>query len=199
MEKGSKDQGERTSRSYGQQVMTVRTPVGLRAQKHMAGRGREETSWCRRHTSSRLGMSLFVGKDEACVMNRKKKEKSLLRKEGNVYVHDLFVRVPSSVAAPIVYTPMEADAINQVADGREPRRRVTFYCNSPTFLTAGVVSVDETVRPQLNERFEKRQECDSVLSAAGGASVEDRSKRAETVRPQVGERLRKTTRMWTVC
>ena len=57
----------------------------------------------------------------------------MLRKEGNVYVLDLFVRVPPSVAAPIVYTPMEVDAINQVADGREPRRRVTFDCNSPTF------------------------------------------------------------------
>ena len=55
------------------------------------------------------------------------------RKEGNVYVLDLFVRVPSSVASPIVYTPTEVDAINQVADGREPRRRVTFHCNSSTF------------------------------------------------------------------
>ena len=63
-------------------------------------------------------------------MNRKKKEKSMLRKEGNVYVHDLFVRVPPSVAAaPMKYKPMEVDAINQVADGKEPRRRVTF----PTF------------------------------------------------------------------
>ena len=51
--------------------------------------------------------------------------------EGNVYVLDLFVRVPSSVAAPIMH--MEVDAINQVALEREPRRRVTFDCNSPTF------------------------------------------------------------------
>ena len=66
-------------------------------------------------------------------MNSERKEKSMLRKEGNVYVLDLFVRVPSSVAAPIVYTPTEVDAINQVADGRDPRRRVTYDCNSPTF------------------------------------------------------------------
>lgn len=79
------------------------------------------------------GNDLFIGKDEAYIMNRKKKDKSMLRKEGNVYVLDLSVRVPSSVAAPIVYTPMKVDAINQVADGREPRRRVTFDCNSPTF------------------------------------------------------------------
>ena len=79
------------------------------------------------------GNDLFIGKDEAYIMNRKKKEKSMLRKEGNVYVLDLFLRVPSSVAAPIVHTPMEVEAINQVADGREARRRVAFDCNSPTF------------------------------------------------------------------
>ena len=28
------------------------------------------------------GNDLFIGKDEACIMNRKKKEKSMLRKEG---------------------------------------------------------------------------------------------------------------------
>ena len=37
------------------------------------------------------GNDLFIGKDEACIMKRKKKEKSMLRKEGNVYVLDLFV------------------------------------------------------------------------------------------------------------
>ena len=55
-------------------------------------------------------------------MNRKKKEKSMLRKEGNVYVLDLFVRVPHIVTAPVTCTPMEVDAINQVADGREQRK-----------------------------------------------------------------------------
>ena len=85
-------------------------------------------------------------------MNRKKKEKSMLRKEENVYVHDLFARVPSSVAAPIVYTPMEVDAINQAADG--------VRLQQPSFLTAGGVSVAdrskraETVRPQLGEGCE---------------------------------------------
>ena len=63
-------------------------------------------------------------------MNRKKQEKSTLRKEGHVYVLDLFVRVPPSVTAPVTCTPMEVDAINQVADGREQRKRVTFHCNS---------------------------------------------------------------------
>ena len=103
-------------------------------------------------------------------MNRMMKEKSMLRKKGNVYVLDLFVRVPSSVAVPVTYTPLEVDAINQVAAGRESRRRVTLL-QQPNFLTAGEVSVEdlsqraETVRPQLDERCEKRRECDSVLSA----------------------------------
>ena len=61
---------------------------------------------------------LFIGKDEAYITNRKK-EKSMLRKEGNVYVLELFVRVPPSVAAPVTYTPKEVDAISQVADGRQ--------------------------------------------------------------------------------
>ena len=41
------------------------------------------------------GNDLFIGKDEAYIMNRKKKEKSMLRKEGNVCVLDLFVRMPA--------------------------------------------------------------------------------------------------------
>ena len=66
-------------------------------------------------------------------MNRKKKEKTVLTKARNVYVLDLFVRVPPSVTEPVTYTPMEVDALNDVADGREQRTRVTFDCNNPTF------------------------------------------------------------------
>ena len=65
-------------------------------------------------------------------MNRRKKEKSMLRKEGNVYVLDSFVKVPS-VTAPVTCSPMEVDATNQVADGRERGKRVTFSCNSENF------------------------------------------------------------------
>ena len=65
-------------------------------------------------------------------MNRKEKEKSMLRKEGNVYVLDLFVKVPPSAVAPSKYKLLEVDAINPVADGREQRRRVTFHCDSST-------------------------------------------------------------------
>ena len=60
---------------------------------------------------------LFIGKDEAYIMNRKKKEKSMLRKEGNMYVLDMFVKVPSDAVAPMKYEPMEVDAINQFGDG----------------------------------------------------------------------------------
>ena len=79
------------------------------------------------------GNDLFIGKDEAYFMNRKKREKSMLRKDGHVYVLNLFVRVPPNVTVPVTYTPMEVDAINQVADGGERGRRVTFDCKSPTF------------------------------------------------------------------
>ena len=46
---------------------------------------------------------------------------------------DLFVQVPSGAAAPIKYKPREVDAINQVADGREQRKRVTFDCSNSIF------------------------------------------------------------------
>ena len=54
----------------------------------------------RRHLVSashiiQAGNDLIIGKDEAYIMNRKKKEKSVLRKEGNVYVRDLFMKVAS--------------------------------------------------------------------------------------------------------
>ena len=107
--KGFKGPGRENIKSYGRfvhkstwQVADVRRP--LVSASHVI----------------QAGNDLFIGKDEAYIMKRK----SMLRKDGNVYVLDLFVRVPSSVAAPIVYTPMEVDANNQVADGGEPRRRV---------------------------------------------------------------------------
>ena len=69
--------------------------------------------------------------DEAYIMNRKKNDKSVLRKEGNVHLLDLFVNVPSGATAPIKY--MEVDAINQVTDGRDQRKQVTFDCSKPIF------------------------------------------------------------------
>ena len=49
------------------------------------------------------GSDLFIGKNEAHIINGKK-EKSVLRKEGNVYVLDLFVKVTTGALAPIKST-----------------------------------------------------------------------------------------------
>ena len=120
--KGSKPGGENI-KNYGQQIMYVRTLEGfVRKSTWQAADVRRPLVSASHIIQARN--DLLSGKKEAYIMNRKKKEKSMLSKEGNLYVLDLFVRVPSSVAAPIVYTPMEVDAISQFADGREPRRRV---------------------------------------------------------------------------
>ena len=60
-------------------------------------------------------------------------EQSVFRRENNVYVLDLLVKVPGGATAAIKYKPVEADAINQVADGRERRKQVTFVCSRPIF------------------------------------------------------------------
>ena len=93
MEKGSKDQRGENIKNYGQQVMSVRTPEGF------VRKSSRQVPDVRRPLVSashiiQAGNDLFIGKNEAHIMNRKKKEKSMLRKEGNVYVLDLFVRVP---------------------------------------------------------------------------------------------------------
>ena len=72
------------------------------------------------------GNDLFIGKDEAYIMNRRKKEKSMFREDGDVNVLDL------CVTAPVTYTAMELDTVNQASDGREQRKRVTFQCKSST-------------------------------------------------------------------
>ena len=63
---------------------------------------------CRCEKNSRVsihiiqaGNDLFIGKHEAYIMNRKKKDKLVLRMDCNVYVLDLFVKVPSGAVAPI--------------------------------------------------------------------------------------------------
>ena len=66
--------------NYGQQVMSVRTPP--------AGCVRQRPLVPASHIIQ-AGSDLFIGKNEAYIMNRKKKEKSALRKEGNVYVFGL--------------------------------------------------------------------------------------------------------------
>ena len=118
MEKDSKDQEERRSRTTGSRSCPS---------------GPLKDSWARAHIIQ-AGIDLFIGKDEAYIMNRKKKkEESMLRKEGNVYVVDLFVRVPPSATTPIRYDSVEVDATNQVTSGCEQRKRVTFNCNDSSF------------------------------------------------------------------
>ena len=119
-----RDQGERTSRITGSK--SCPSLLRICAQEHMAGRGRGRPLVSASHIIQ-AGNDLFIVKDEAYIVNRNKKEKSMLRKEGNVHVLDLFVRVPSSVAAPIVHTPMEgrrsrSTATAQLFDGRSSER-----------------------------------------------------------------------------
>ena len=89
-------------KSYGQRVMSVKTPEGFvrtsRWQVAEVGRPLVSASHIIQARND-----LFIGKDEAYIMNRKKKEQSVLRKEGNVYVLDLFVKVSTGATAPIKY------------------------------------------------------------------------------------------------
>ena len=130
-EKGSKDHGERTSRIVGSKSCPS-GPEGLLRKSTWQVADARRPLVSASHIIQ-AGNDLFIGKDEAYVVNMRKMEKSMLRKEGNVYALDLFVRVPLGVKALVTYTPMEVAAINQVADGRERGRRVTFDCNSSTF------------------------------------------------------------------
>ena len=130
--KGFKGPGGENIKNYGQQVMSIRTP------EEFVRKSTWQVADVRRPLVSashiiQAGNDLFIGNDEAYIINRKKKEKSMLRKEGNVYVLDWFVRVPPNVTAPVTYTPIEVDAINQVADGRARGKRVTLHCNSSIF------------------------------------------------------------------
>ena len=130
MEKEFKGPGGGPIKNYGQQVMSIRTPKGfvLKSTWQVADVRRPLVSASH---IIQAGNDLFIGKDEAYIMNRKKETS---RKEGTVYVlDDLFVKVPSGAAAPIKYKQMGVDATNQVADGREQRKRVTFDCSKPTF------------------------------------------------------------------
>ena len=78
-------------------------------------------------------------------MNRKKKEKSMLRKEGNVYVLDLFVKMPPGAVAPTKSRtrPWRLTQSIKLTDGREQRKGVTVDCDNPHFLTAQGVSVED--------------------------------------------------------
>ena len=57
----------------------------------------------------------------------------MVRKEGNLYVLDLCVKVAAVAPALIKYKPIEVDTITQVADGRGRRKRGTLDCSKPFF------------------------------------------------------------------
>ena len=80
--KGFKGPGGEQNKNYGQQVKSVRTPEGS------VRKSTWQVADVRRPLVSashviQAGNDLFIGKDEAYIMNRKKKEKSVFRKEGN--------------------------------------------------------------------------------------------------------------------
>ena len=118
MGKDSKDQGE--IKNYGQQVLSIRTPEGFVRKSTWQFADVRKPLVSAAHIIQ-AGNDLFIGKGQAYITNRRKK------------VLDLFVKVPPSAVAPSKCKPMDVDAINQVADGREQRKRVTLDCrNSPT-------------------------------------------------------------------
>ena len=104
MDKDAMGQEETHIKHYGQQVMSVRTLEGF------VRKSTWQVADVRRPLVSashiiHAGSDLFIGNDEAYIMNKKKKEKSVLRKEGNVYVLDLFVKVPPSSSR---FNPVQA-------------------------------------------------------------------------------------------
>ena len=124
--KGFKGAGGEHINNCVQQVMSVRTLVGS------VRKSTWQVADVRRPLVSASHI-IQAGKNEAYIMNRKMKKTSVLMKEGNVYVLELFVKVPSGATAPIKYKPMEVDAINQVAAGKEQRMQVTFDGSKPNF------------------------------------------------------------------
>ena len=98
--KGIKGPGGEHNKKYGQQVMSVRTP------ERFVRKSTWQVADVRRplRPTSHIFQAesdLFIGKTEAYTMNRKKKEKPTPRKEGNVYVLDIIVKVAAGATAPI--------------------------------------------------------------------------------------------------
>ena len=88
------------------------------------------------------GSDLFIGKEKAYIMNRKK-ETSVLRNEGAVFVLDLFVKVPSGGVAPTKHKPMEGDAINKGCRWKRAKETSDVRLQQTNFSIAGGVSVED--------------------------------------------------------
>ena len=149
-----KGPGGKHIKNYGQQVVPVRTPEGFT----------RKSTWqvadVRRPLVSashifQAGNDLSIGKNEAYIVNRKKKEKVGAQKKSNVYVLDLFVKVPPGAVAPVTYThswrltqsiklqteeckrsELRSTAENQLFDGKrsERGRQDQANCNRETAI-----------------------------------------------------------------
>ena len=81
-------------KNYGQQVMCVRTLEGF------VRKSTWQVADVRKTTCVRISHHPSLACSGGYIMNRKKKEKSVLRKEGNMYVLDSCAKVPSGATAP---------------------------------------------------------------------------------------------------
>ena len=88
MAKDSKDQAESTSRITGSKSCSLELLRDLYARRPLVSASH----------IIQAEIDLSIGEDGAYIMNRKKKEKSVHSEEDNVYVLDLFVKVPSSTS-----------------------------------------------------------------------------------------------------
>ena len=127
--KDFKRPGGENNKNYGQQVMSVRTREGFVCKSTRQVADVRSPLVSASHIIQ-AGNDLFIGKDEAYIINRKKKEKSMLRKEGDVFVLDLFVRVPPNVTAPVTSLAQSIKLQTEDSEGSESR----FSCNSPLFF-----------------------------------------------------------------
>ena len=79
--------------------MSVRTPEGF-VRKSTWQVAVVRRPWVSASHIIQAGNDLFIGKNEAYIMNRKKEEKSVLRKGATCTSSTLFVKVPAGAPAP---------------------------------------------------------------------------------------------------
>ena len=109
------------------------------------------------------GNDLFIGKNEAYIMNRKKKEKSVLRKEGNVYVLEL-VREGAMRRSRAKQRQAHGGRRNQ-SSCRRKRAKEASHVRLQQPNVEDRCKRTATVRPQFGERCENRRERDGALGA----------------------------------
>ena len=90
--KGFKGPGGEHIKNHGQKVITVRTLEGFVCKSTWQAAEVRRPPVAASHIIQ-AGNDLFTGKDEAYIMNRRKKEKSLLRKEGCDSAHRVHAHV----------------------------------------------------------------------------------------------------------